>query len=445
MTNGQPLRRALTARALDALKEGQRLTDWGFDPDGELRGALKGSLIARRRKGRTGVEFYLRMRAGGKDQLYKIGDFAPGSGGIGLAEARRRGLELARKYGAEGERFKEQRVADASAVEESRKIADAAAQAVQADARGDGSLGALLLAYVADLHTRGRVSADDSAKMLRRHLEAKHPKLWRKPARQVTREDLHLVLGTMLEAGIGRRVNLMRSVISSAFQYGLTLADDSQHHKLAGVFQITANPALTIKRRGDLERKGQRVLTTAEIGRYLLCLETEAKGIMQTFLIAQIGLAGQRIEQLLRLRWTDYTDGVLRLVDPKGRGGARIHLVPVPAWIASIIDPLRQLGSGYIFSTGGEALRADSVSHAVQRIQRGMACDPFKAADIRRSCETQLAALRVSKDVRTELLSHGRNSLIAGRYDHHQYLDEKREALALWGAAIAGWKAEAQR
>lgn len=74
-----------------------------------------------------------------------------------------------------------------------------------------------------------------------------------------------------------------------------------------------------------------------------------------------------------------------------------------------------------------------------------MACDAFKAADIRRSCETQLAALRVSKDVRTELLSHGRNSLIAGRYDHHQYLDEKREALALWGAAIAGWKAEAQR
>jgi len=45
----------------------------------------------------------------------------------------------ARKYAAEGERFKAQRVADASAKEESRKVAVAAAQAVQADARGDGS------------------------------------------------------------------------------------------------------------------------------------------------------------------------------------------------------------------------------------------------------------------------------------------------------------------
>jgi len=37
-------------------------------------------------------------------------------------------------------------------------------------------------------------------------------------------------------------------------------------------------------------------------------------------------------------------------------------------------------------------------------------------------------------------LSHGRNSLIAGRYDHHQYLDEKREALKKWEVALKRWK-----
>jgi hypothetical protein len=62
--------------------------------------------------------------------------------------------------------------------------------------------------------------------------------------------------------------------------------------------------------------------------------------------------------------------------------------------------------------------------------------EPFKAADIRRTAETQLAALKISKDVRTELLSHGRNSLISGRYDHHQYLDEKRQALQEWEVAL---------
>ena len=440
MTYGLTTRKPLTSKALDALKEGQKLTDWGFDPDGELRGALKGSLTVRRRAGRNTVEFYLRMRAGGKDRIHKIGDYAPGAGGIGLAEARRIGLEVAKQYAIEGESFKDQRAADALAAEEAKRIDEAVAEAAKADARGDGSLGALLLAYVGDLRSRGKVSADDTEKMLRRHVEAKHPKLWGKPARKVTREDLHCILADMLGAGIGRRVNLMRSVISSAFQYGLTLADDSQHHRLAKVFQITANPAITIKRRGDLERKGQRVLTTAEVGQYLNALDTHASGVMKIFLITQIGLGGQRIEQLLRAKWTDYSDSVLKLIDAKGRGEARLHLVPVPKWIDEIVRPLRALNSEYIFATGEKPLHPDSVTHAVRRICASMVCEKFKAADIRRTCETQLAALKVSKDVRTELLSHGRNSLIAGRYDHHQYLDEKREALARWETALKAWK-----
>lgn len=440
MSGGQIHRKSLTSKTLDALKEGQRLTDWGFDPDGELRGALKGSLTVRRRAGRNTVEFYLRMRAGGKDRMHKIGVYAPGAGGIGLAEARRIGLEVAKKYAAEGDHFKDRRMAEAIAEEEAARIETKAMEAAQADLRGDGSLGTLLIAYVNDLRTRGRVSADDTEKMLRRHVERKHPEIWGKPARKVTREDLHLVLADMLGAGIGRRVNLVRSVISSAYQYGLTLADDSQHHQLARVFQITTNPAITIKRRSDLEKKGHRVLTTAEVGQYLNALEAHVSGVMRTFLIAQIGLAGQRVEQLLRAKWVDYNDAVLTLIDKKGRGGERIHLVPVPDWIAKLIEPLRVYQSPYIFAIDTKPLHPDSVTHAVGRIRDHMGGEPFKHQDIRRTCETQLAALKVSKDVRTELLSHGRNSSISGRYDHHSYLDEKRAALEIWENALMKWK-----
>jgi hypothetical protein len=62
--------------------------------------------------------------------------------------------------------------------------------------------------------------------------------------------------------------------------------------------------------------------------------------------------------------------------------------------------------------------------------------EPFKAADIRRTAETQLAALKISKDVKTEPLSLGRNSLIAGRFHHHQYLDDKRQVLEEWEVAL---------
>ncbi len=439
-------RRALTARTLDNLREGQKLTDGGFDPDGELRGALKGALIAKRRAGREMVEFYLRMRAEGMDRAVKIGNYAPRAGGLGLAEARALALKEALKYACEGAGYK-----DARKHEEDKRVAAEVAEQVkreveESDKRGDGSLGTLLLAYVEDMRSRGRTSADDTEKMLQRHIEDRHPALWAKPARKVTREDVHEILGAMLNKGITRRVNLMRSVIGSAFQYGITLADDSKHFQLAKVFGLMSNPAMTIKRRGELERKGQRVLSTVEVGHYLRAVDQIPSLPMRVFLTAQIGLAGQRIEQLLRAKWVDFQDGLLWLVDGKGRGDPRTHIVPVPAWVAEQIERLRGLSDEWLFSIRGKKpIHPDSVTHAVGRISKkllesGVVGASFSASDIRRTAETQLAALRVSKDIRTELLSHGRNSLIAGRYDHHQYLEEKREALDLWRNSLREWK-----
>lgn len=40
-------------------------------------------------------------------------------------------------------------------------------------------------------------------------------------------------------------------------------------------------------------------------------------------------------------------------------------------------------------------------------VTEGEARAPFQLRDIRRTCETMLAALKVSKDVRSNLLSHG--------------------------------------
>jgi hypothetical protein len=48
-----------------------------------------------------------------------------------------------------------------------------------------------------------------------------------------------------------------------------------------------------------------------------------------------------------------------------------------------------------------------------------------------------VSRLRIStKDVRAPVLGHVDRS-VDGGYDQHDYLDEKREALELWGARVA--------
>ena len=52
--------------------------------------------------------------------------------------------------------------------------------------------------------------------------------------------------------------------------------------------------------------------------------------------------------------------------------------------------------------------------------------------DLRRTAETQLARLGVSKDDRAQLLSHGLGGVQSRHYDRHEYMDEKRAALNKW-------------
>jgi integrase len=55
--------------------------------------------------------------------------------------------------------------------------------------------------------------------------------------------------------------------------------------------------------------------------------------------------------------------------------------------------------------------------------------------DLRHTGRTGMSRLRIStKDVRARVLGHVDRS-VDGGYDQNDYLDEKREALELWGAA----------
>lgn len=431
----------LTAKKLENMADGTKLTDGGFDPDGLLKGRFKGSLIARRRAGRNNVEFYLRMRAEGSDKMHRIGTWSPagGGGGITLSKARDKALELALQYAEEGSAFKDKRAAEREAedLERARKAAEEA---------GDDSLGALLLAYVDDLERRGKVSYRDVERAVRSRVERKNPELWSKPARLVTKADLMELLSGMADEGITRRVNLMRSYLKTAYEFGIGMADDIHYFAKAQVFRITENPAARIKRRPEFDNPGERVLSALELGHYLQRLDAVEPLVQRVFLQLHIRLGGQRLTQLARAKWSDIREGNLVLIDSKGRGKPREHLLPLSDANMKLINKLKDLSDTWIFSpVGNVPMRPETASKIVTKISQDMikadeSTEPFAAGDLRRTSETLMASIGINKDTRTELLSHGRNSLVSKHYDLFQYLPAKRAALAKWSRALDDWK-----
>ncbi len=65
-------------------------------------------------------------------------------------------------------------------------------------------------------------------------------------------------------------------------------------------------------------------------------------------------------------------------------------------------------------------------------IAQAMQVEPFDLRDIRRSVETELAAMGISTDVRANLLSHGLGGVQNQVYNKHSYIREKAEALKSW-------------
>jgi integrase len=139
----------------------------------------------------------------------------------------------------------------------------------------------------------------------------------------------------------------------------------------------------------------------------------------------------------------------------KGKNGkARAHAVPLTADILALFDSLPDLRKGpFLFSTSfGErpVWISDKIKKRIDarmlRTLKAMArrrgddpahvdLKPWKNHDIRRTVRSQLSRLKVTEEAREAVLAHARPG-IKGTYDHHDYLDEKREALELWAARL---------
>ena len=423
----------LTTAALRAQKGGKG----GWLTDGGSRGA--GRLTA------IGAKFYFAYFNAEKARRFlPIGPYdEKGERGLTLLDARGRAAKLSGLYRGGvvnlHEHFERQREAE----ERAAKAAQEAARRADQDAQRS-TLRQLLDVYLAHLDRSGKQSADDVRRIFEKHIHEAAPELADRRAAEISVDEFVHVIGKVAEAGKGRTAAKLRSYLRAAYSLAIKSRTDPAAPLTMRTFGIDANPLASIGALSQFSRTRDRNLDADELGAFLRRLEGVPQGVKKDAVELCLLLGGQRPAQLLRARPVDLdlSAATLTLYDPKGsRKQPRAHVLPLAkrplAILRRLLDELPDDAPSVFTTDGKTAMRPETVSEIVSEISAAMleakqAREGFELRDIRRTCETMLAALGVSSDVRAQLQSHGLGGVQQRHYDRHSYALEKRAALEKW-------------
>src|SRR5574337_1598709 len=430
---GRTTTRPLTGKHIQNLPLGQQRSDGRIAP-----GA--GALLIRRRGDVR--EWMFRYVAQGHRRAMTLAPWSANErpGYLTLAQARDEARRLGELVRRGLDPLVQRSIEAAKAAEQQQE------QFAQVREDQEQTFGKLLEAYVSHLESSGRQArtARDARGMFHLHVRDAFPELWGAPAASVKAEQIARVLGRLVgpDAPVkkGSTARKLRAYMRRAFELARGASLDPTAARTEATWRLSGNPAADVPARplAAFNRPGERVLSRNELRAYLAHLAS-LDSLQGAFLRVQVFLGGQRVAQLARLRWSDVRDGRLTLRDGKGRRAeARLHELPLLPEVADILDALPHGESGLVFeSQAGKELDATVLSATVRDIALIVAGDDasaeaFRHGDIRRTVESMMAEIGVSKDLRAQLLSHGLGGVQDRHYDRADYMPQKAVALRRW-------------
>ena len=393
--------------------------------------------------------FYFRYSDGtGKQDSIALGIYdAKGKDGLSLKAARDKAGAWSKLY--QSGKHDLRAYLEHQAAEEKTQIEAAARARTEAERQAKaGSLQKLMDGYIAHLTRQGKQSAQDVRNIFRRNVADEFPHLAAMRAADITHRDISAILAKLIDRGAGRTAGKLRAYLRAAFAEALSAEGEPTAHPDLHGFNLVANPAALVpaKKLSAFNRARERTLNEAEMSAFLVALEKQS-GTARDAVLLTLYLGGQRTAQLVRLKPgdVDLAARELTLYDPKGsRQNPRVHKLPLTDRAAQIIERLQETNGekDYLITLKRKVhVRTETLSAVVTDISAAMVKDksarePFELRDLRRTCETMMARMGISKDVRAHILSHGLGGVQARHYDMHDYADEKRNALESWDAEL---------
>ncbi len=383
------------------------------------------------------ANWYYRYSIDRRHKYFPLGRFGRGRDDLTLRAARDRCSEAAQDRAKVGDgdlhaERKEQRQA-------TRK-ARAQRQAVEIE-RSKQSLTALMRAYSDSLRAKGKTrSAADTECLIRLHLFEAFPEYAAAPAADLTRRQAAEIFRRLADEKKMRTAQKVRSFMRAAYAMALQAEGDPLAPAAMLAFDLEANPIADTSSLAGAVRPGQRHLSEAELRAYWARLGSRQGFAADAARVAML-TGGQRMAQLLRADLDSFDEdaGTLTLLDGKGRRAQpRRHVIALPAQVVPILELCADRASAKGYSKLFGPTVPDTVSGLVSEISAEMIKEKevrtqFAFKDLRRTVETLMAErLRVSKDLRALIQSHGLGGVQDRHYDRADYGPQIRHALNEW-------------
>lgn len=325
------------------------------------------------------------------------------------------------------------------------------------------TLSALCDWYVKHQRALEKESAGDAENLFKNYVKASA--FADVPARDLTEEDATDLLRPLTSEGKMRSAAKLRAYLRAAYALAHGARTDASAPMDLKAFGIRVNPVALTKALSTGNKTRDVFLTETELGETMRLLREHRREGHDDALAAielSVLLGGQRLAQVLRLEadQVDLEGGMLALWDSKGRRQTpRKHLLPITNSARELLEEILKVRrADWLFGDknaqttpdtvarkGGELLQ-EAQAAAAKRTKSRAARPVVQVRDLRRTAETMLAAMGISKDLRAQIQSHGLGGVQDRHYDRHDYMPEKRRALEAWEAklnALAECKAPA--
>lgn len=263
------------------------------------------------------------------------------------------------------------------------------------------------------------------------------PAIGRLRLRSVTTPAVAKIILDMVNRGSPGRAGKALSQIKQMFNHACAMG------------WMDTNPAHPLRPDdlGVVQRKKDRKLSGDEIRALRHALDI-APGMWDQVKagIWLLLLLGLRSGELRQARWdhVDWESKTLTIpianqkLSKKKELDAKPFVVPLSAQAIRVLEGLLPLSNDWIFPgrLNDAPLQRKAMEYAVYRLF-DLKSEPLKGVpsfsphDLRRTCRSGLSVLRIPPHIAERCLNHSLGRIV-DTYDQHDYLDERREALAKW-------------
>ena len=301
-----------------------------------------------------------------------------------------------------------------------------------------GTVENLLVAWLAHQADKGRRRLAETDHLIR----VNAVNLLALPANEVKPAHIRRVLATIHQRGSRVLANRLRAHLHSLFSYGMKADHDPRRMSDPVLFGLTVNPVSAIPRDAGAETPGERVLSWSEVREVW---HSEALTWPTRQAVRLLLLTGARVNEVCQASWSEFDLAAGLWTLPAARSkNHRALLTPILPLMAEALTELREVwpDSAWPFparncGTAAGSWGITALSHAVRNA--GM---DWRAQDLRRTFKTLAGGCGIGRDILDRIQNHAAQDVASRHYDRHEYIGEKRTALAIWerelSARVAG-------